>query len=110
MAKLDKDKAFQSSGIEELLRTGFKTLATAQEVSDSVEKCLTQIRTRYGQIPAGAKDNGVDKAARDLENTIAEGNYTQERLKMQKALAKVNQTVPQYDKMCAGELKQLADV
>ena len=41
MAKLQGDKAFSSSEIEELKRVGKATLQTAQEVSGDVEQCLS---------------------------------------------------------------------
>lgn len=110
MAKLQNDKAFNSNELKELENVGKKTLKTAKDVSDDVKDSLTEIMVQYNQIPSKARQEGVERAVRSAQKRIQSGKYNLEKKRLKNAIEKMEEAVPQFDKECAGQLKQLSGV
>lgn len=109
MAKLLQDKAFKSNELKELADVGKKTLKMAEEVSDDVKKSLTEIMAQYNQIPAQARQEGVERAVRSAQKRIQSGKYNLEKKRLENTIKRMEEAVPQHDKECAGQLKQLSE-
>ena len=108
MAKLQKDKAFKSNELKELADVGKRTLKMAEDVSDDVKKSLAEIMAQYNQIPAQARQEGVERAVKSAQKRIQSGKYNLEKKRLENTIKRMEEAVPQHDKECAGQLKQLS--